>query len=77
MQPTGLLMLWVGFEPPTFTLVKVRHYMYFQLGQIINGAPRATQTRPSPTNPGRPPSSGHTDASTESWRATLHQQGVA
>ena len=39
-------------------------------------SPCAAQTRPSPTNPERPPSSGHIDASTESWRATLHQ-GVA
>ena len=39
-------------------------------------SPCAAQTRPSPTKPERPPSSGHTDASAESWCAALHQ-GVA
>ena len=39
-------------------------------------SPFAAQTRPSPTNLERPPSSGHTDVSAESWCATLHQ-GVA
>ena len=39
-------------------------------------SPCAAQTRPPPTNLERPPSSGHTDVSTESWCATLHQ-GVA
>eukprot|EP01043_Picozoa_sp_COSAG02_P052498 COSAG02_NODE_5666_length_4143_cov_6.233680_1_plen_71_part_10 len=32
--------------------------------------------RAAPTKPERPPSSGHTDASAESWCAALHQ-GVA
>jgi hypothetical protein len=39
----------------------------------ISGAGTAAQTRPPPTNPERPPSSGHTDASAESWCATLHR----
>ena len=39
-------------------------------------SPCAAQTRPPPTNPERPPSSRHTDASAESWCAALHQ-GVA
>eukprot|EP01043_Picozoa_sp_COSAG02_P005706 COSAG02_NODE_156_length_33065_cov_17.208336_15_plen_119_part_00 len=39
-------------------------------------SPCAAQTRPSPTNPERPPSSGHTDVSAESWCAAL-RQGVA
>eukprot|EP01043_Picozoa_sp_COSAG02_P021822 COSAG02_NODE_1118_length_14469_cov_8.856228_9_plen_111_part_00 len=39
-------------------------------------SPCAAQTRPSPTKPERPPSSGHTAASAESWCAALHQ-GVA
>eukprot|EP01043_Picozoa_sp_COSAG02_P003891 COSAG02_NODE_98_length_37150_cov_39.614207_20_plen_105_part_00 len=36
-------------------------------------SPCAAQTRPSPTNPERPPSSGHTDVSAESWCVALHQ----
>ena len=36
-------------------------------------SPCAAQTRPPPTNPGRPPSSRCIDVLTESWCATLHQ----
>ena len=36
-------------------------------------SPCAAQTRPPPTNPGRPPLSRCIDVLTESWCATLHQ----
>ena len=40
-------------------------------------SPCAAQTRPPPTNPGRPPSSRCIDVLTESWCATLHQAVLA
>ena len=36
-------------------------------------SPFTAHTRPPPTNPERPPSSRHINASAESWCATLHQ----